>query len=99
MARGGHSATKRAIVLLVLCLTALGQCCAIAAEHEQHSANEHCCLLCHTVPLASLDAAVPTFTAPVDSVTWISTAPESTSPHEVPVSSSSSRAPPRDSRS
>ncbi len=87
------------MVLFVLCLTALGQCCAIAAEHEQHGPNEHCCLLCHIGPLASLDAAVPTCTAPVDSVTWIPAPAESASPHEAPVSRSSSRAPPRDSRS
>ena len=100
MPRGEYSVNQRTLcVLVLLCLTVLGQWCALDAQHQQHRSDEHCCLLCHIGPQATLDDVAPLFQAPVLSAAWIAPAPEATAPREASVLQSSSRAPPAGSRS
>lgn len=93
-------ANRRAISLLVLlCLTVLGQWCALTAEDLQHGPHEHCCLLCHIGPHATLDAVTPVVGAPVLTTAWVAQTSDPVSHYDTPVSRRSSRAPPADSRS
>jgi hypothetical protein len=95
MWRGGQFPSKRTIgLLIVLLITVLSQWSAWNAEYQQHRSEEHCCLLCHIGPHASLDAIAPILRAPELFVAWIAPPAEATSPREASVSRSSSRAPP-----
>jgi hypothetical protein len=97
MTRGDRSANRRALRLfIVLCLTVLGQWCALDQQHEQHRPSEHCCLLCHNGPQATLDTVAIVYQAPVFSTAWIAPEPERLAPRQAPVTHSSSRAPPRE---
>jgi hypothetical protein len=100
MKRGAQFANRRTIGLLVLlCFTVLGQWCALDAQHQQHRSDEHCCLLCHIGPQATLDTVETVYRAPVFSVAWITPAAPGERPLQAPVFHTSSRAPPADSRS
>jgi hypothetical protein len=100
MQRGESLYNKRAIGLLVLlCFTVFGQWCLLNAEHQQHRADEHCCLLCHTGPHALLDVSAPVFHAPVFSAAWIVPVGETPAKPQTPVYHSSPRAPPSISHS
>lgn len=100
MPRGEYFTKRRTIGLLVLlCLTILGQLCGLSAEHKEHASDEHCCLLCHIGPHATLDAVAPVFIAPVFSASWVAPLAESTAPRSASVSHATSRGPPSTSHS
>ena len=91
---------RRTIGLLVLlCLTVLGQWCALDAQHQQHRSDEHCCLLCHIGPQATIDSVAPIYRAPVFSADWITPPSEDARPRPAAVFHTPSRAPPADSLS
>jgi len=93
-------ARKRVIVVLaLLSLTLLGQWCTVFGECREHNPGEHCCLLCHIGPQATLDAVAPAAAAPALSAVFLLQPAETTIPREAPVSVRSSRAPPSDSLS
>jgi hypothetical protein len=94
MPRGEHFLSRRTALLVVLCFTLLGQWCAYHAEHEQHSSTEHCCLLCHIGPHATLDAVAPVTVAPSDAAVWFAPPAEAATPREAPAASRTSRGPP-----
>jgi hypothetical protein len=100
MPQGEYFTKRRTIGLLVLlCFTILGQLCGLSAEHQEHSPTEHCCLLCHIGPHATLDAVAPVFVAPVFSRIWITPLAQSSAPRSVLVSHATSRGPPVSSQS
>jgi hypothetical protein len=100
MERGAQFVNRRTIGLLVfLCFTVLGQWCALDAQHQQHRSDEHCCLLCHVGPHATLDTVERGYRAPVFSTAWITPAPPVVRPLQAAVFHTSSRAPPAESLS
>ena len=86
---------RTAGLLVLLCLVCLGQWCAANAEFRQHDARDHCCLLCHIGPHASLDAVTPAPSVPV--LSTLSGVPVAAAPplRETSLSTCCSRAPPR----
>jgi hypothetical protein len=86
--------TRLAVVLLMLCATVAAQSHGLAAAHEDHRANQHCCLLCHFGPLPLMQAAAPAAPAPLFSVAWLDPNPAFEPTREALLATSSSRAPP-----
>ena len=81
-------------LLLIVFFLAFTQWIAPQAEANEHNANEHCCLLCHVAPIASLDATAALPAAPVLCAIWIQAVSPAEAPAGAPVATKSSRAPP-----
>jgi hypothetical protein len=82
------------LVLLLVCLTLMGQSLALAAQQESHHAPDHCCLLCHVGPLPFLRTTAAATVTPVFLVVWLAPGPDFEPPHQVSLSAHSSRGPP-----
>ena len=82
------------LVLLLVCLTLLGQSFALASQEESHHGPDHCCLLCHVGPLTFLQTTVTATVTPVFLVAWLAPAPDFELAHQVPLFATSSRGPP-----
>ena len=92
------AAPRRALfVLLLVCLTLVGQSFALASQDETHHAPDHCCLLCHAGPLPFLQTTVAGTVTPVVLVAWLAPSPDFGQFHQVPLAASSSRGPPAQS--
>jgi hypothetical protein len=78
----------------MVCLALWAESSALALEHHEHSASDHCCLLCHVGPLPLLQTSVSAAAVPVLPVAWVAFAVEFQSAHDVLIATSSSRAPP-----
>ena len=81
-------------VLLLVCLTLLGQSLALASQEESHHAPDHCCLLCHVGPLPFLQTNATAAVTPVFLVAWLAPTPAFKTAYQVLLSASSSRGPP-----
>ena len=93
--RGEQFAKLRTTCLpLFLCVLVLGQCFALEAQHHEHRSDEHCCLLCHTGPHATLDTVPLVFDAPEFATAWTAATFQSPAPAQAPVLHFASRAPP-----
>ena len=94
MAQEGSFGRRGTLVLLLLCVIVSAQAAALSSQFEQHGASDHCCLLCHVGPLALLTPSVPVALAPVAPAGWRAASPVSDIAREMPLTASSSRAPP-----
>ena len=94
MGRNRWLTGRTLLVLLLVCLTLLGQSLALASQEESHHAPDHCCLLCHVGPLPFLQTTVTATVTPVFLVVWLAPAPDFETAHQVLLSASSSRGPP-----
>ena len=81
-------------MLLLVCLTLLGQSLALASQEESHHAPDHCCLLCHVGPLPFLQTTVTATVTPIFLVAWLAPAPDFEATHQVPLFATASRGPP-----
>jgi hypothetical protein len=93
-AREGHLSSRTALVLLLVCLTLLGQSLALASQEESHHGPDHCCLLCHVGPLPFLQTTVSASVTPVFLVVWLLPDPDFEFAHSALSFASSSRGPP-----
>jgi hypothetical protein len=93
-ARNGQLPARTLPVLLLVCLTLLGQSLALASQEESHHAPDHCCLLCHVGPLPFVQSIVTAKVTPVFLVAWLAPAPDFELAHFVLLFASSSRGPP-----
>jgi len=91
--RGGRAA-QTVRVLLLVCLTLLGQSLALASQEESHHAPDHCCLLCHVGPLPFLQTTVTATVTPVFLVVWLAPAADFEPTGSAPLFAISSRGPP-----
>jgi hypothetical protein len=92
--RYGQPSGRTLLVLLLVCLTLLGQSLALASQEESHHGPDHCCLLCHVGPLPFLQTAVSATVMPVFVVAWLLPIPDSELAPSVLLFASSSRGPP-----
>jgi hypothetical protein len=81
-------------VLLLVCLTLLGQSMALAFQEESHHGSDHCCLLCHVGPLPFLQTTVAAKVMPVFVVAWLAPPHDFQPAHSAPLLAKSSRGPP-----
>jgi hypothetical protein len=81
------------LVLLLLYAVVCAQTATLSAEHS-HNSSQHCCGLCHVGPLPFLQPVVASALAPGIASTWLVSASYLDSPHEVLLTTGSSRAPP-----
>lgn len=93
-ARNGQLFRRILPVLLLVCLTLLGQALALASQEESHHAPDHCCLLCHVGPLPFVQSIVTATVTPVFLVAWLAPAPDFELAHFALLFASSSRGPP-----
>ena len=93
-ARDGQLSGRTLPVLLLVCLTLLGQSLALAFQEESHHAPDHCCLLCHVGPLPFLQTIVTATVTPVFLIAWLAPAPDFELARFVLLFASSSRGPP-----
>jgi hypothetical protein len=93
-ARNGQLFGRTLPVLLLVCLTLLGQSLALASQEESHHAPDHCCLLCHVGPLPFVQTIVTATVTPVFLVAWLASAPDFELAHFAPLFATSSRGPP-----
>src|SRR5207253_11489291 len=90
-------AQRRCGSLLVVALLAVllgAQTISFAGAHGHQHPSQHCCALCHAGPLPFLQSGFASALAPQPRVAWFSGTVESEIPHEAPLLSGSSRAPP-----
>ena len=87
-------AWRALFVVLVLCAALSAQTVALRAEHETHSASEHCCPLCHMGPAPVLPSITPAVTAPLVSSVRLESPAETARVSETFRAPVSSRAPP-----
>ena len=90
----GQPSGRTLLILLLVCLTLLGQSLALVSQEESHHASDHCCLLCHVGPLPFVQTAVSATVMPVFLVAWILPAPDFELAHSAQLFASSSRGPP-----
>ena len=93
-ARDGQLSGRTLPVLLLVCLTLLGQPLALASQEESHHVPDHCCLLCHVGPLPFLQSIVTATVTPIFLVVWLTPAPDFELTHFALLFASSSRGPP-----
>jgi len=89
-----YSGRRTLLVLCMLCLAVWGQCSALALEHHEHHATDHCCLLCHVGPLPFLQTNVSAAPVPVLPVARVAFAADFQDVVDFLIPTSSSRAPP-----
>ena len=94
MGRNRRHSGRTLLVLLLVCLTLLGQSFALASQEESHHAPDHCCLLCHVGPLPFLQTTVTGTTTPVFLAIWLAPTLDCEPAHQVLLSATSSRGPP-----
>ena len=94
MGRNRWLTGRTPLVLLLVCLTLLGQSLALASQEESHHAPDHCCLLCHVGPLPFLQTTVTAAMAPVFLAIWLAPTLACEPAHQVLLSAVSSRGPP-----
>jgi len=92
--RDGRFSWRKLTVVLLVCLTLMGQSLALASQGESHHAPDHCCLLCHVGPLPFLQTTVTATVMPIFLVVWLAPAPDFSPAHQVLLSAISSRGPP-----
>ncbi len=90
----GRIASKRWLVLLLVCLTLAGQSAALASQEESHHSEEHCCLLCHVGPLPFLQTTVTAKITPVFTAVWLAPTLDCEAAPQRTLSAESSRGPP-----
>jgi len=90
----GRLSPRTLLVLLLVCLTLLGQSLALASQDESHHAPDHCCLLCHVGPLPFLQTTATGAVTPVFLVAWLAPTPDFEPAHPAPLFAISSRGPP-----
>jgi len=81
-------------ILVLVCLTLLGQNLAIAGQQESHHGSDHCCLLCHAGPLPFLQTVIAGRQAPVFAVAWLAPLPDFSPAVQPLLLTISSRGPP-----
>ena len=94
MARGRRLPGTALLVVLLVCLTLMGQSLALAFQGESHHGPDHCCLLCHVGPLPFLQTTVTATVTPSFLVVWLAPVPDFEPAHRVLLSAISSRGPP-----
>jgi len=82
------------LVLLLVCLTLLGQSLTLASQEESHHGPDHCCLLCHVGPLPFLQTTAAAVVTPVFLVAWLAPDPDFEPAHPTPLFGVPSRGPP-----
>ena len=81
-------------LLLLLCMLVCAQTVSLASEHLHQHSSQHCCGLCHTGPLPFVQPSLAAAMAPSFRVAWLEGSSNSDAPHEVILTTGSSRAPP-----
>ncbi len=81
-------------ILLLACLTLLGQSLAMVSQDESHHGPDHCCLLCHVGPLPFVETTVTARITPVFLVVWLAPAADFEPTRPAPLLAISSRGPP-----
>jgi len=94
VARGGQLDGRTPLILLLVCLTLLGQCFTLASQEEAHHATDHCCLLCHVGPLPFLQTTAAATVTPVFLVAWLAPDPDFEPVHSPVLFATSTRGPP-----
>jgi hypothetical protein len=94
LGRNRRLSGRALLVLLLVCLTLLGQSLALASQEESHHAPDHCCLLCHVGPLPFLQTTVTAAMAAVFLAIWLAPTLDCERAHQVLLSAISSRGPP-----
>src|ERR1051325_10002705 len=87
--------TRRTLaVLVLLCAVVCAQAASLASEELHHHSSQHCCGLCHTGPMPFVQSSATGVMNPASSMAWLESAPSLDTPHETPVTTGASRAPP-----
>jgi hypothetical protein len=88
------AAGRISLILFLICAVVCVHAVTVSSEPFHQHSSQHCCGLCHTGPLAFVEAAIDTGLLPVLSQAWLEQSHGSDPAHEILLAAGSSRAPP-----